>query len=181
MPLTVEDINKKMTTKKMNDGGWETPPALQAEINIPIKFKKCHEAALMPVAAKDGDIGFDVSCCESFSLEKGEFKRIPTGLILADMPTMDRERNRIFLKVEGRSGLASKGVFPIGGIIDPVYRGEIGIILCNMGDTVSFGVGARIAQLVVYKVSTAGEVIIKETEVVTSTNRGSSGFGSTGV
>jgi len=171
----------KKPDRNTDNLAWETPPALQAEIDIPIKFKKCHEAALMPSAAKIGDIGFDVSCCESFSLNKGEFKRINTGLILADMPIMDKDRNRIFLKVEGRSGLASKGVFPIGGIIDPVYRGEIGIILCNMGDPVSFGVGARVAQLVVYKVSTAGEVVIKESDIVTSTSRGSSGFGSTGV
>lgn len=170
-----------MTYKKVDNWVWETPPALQPEINIPIKFKKSHESAILPLAAKKGDIGFDISCCESFSLEKGQFKRINTGLILADMPIMDRDRNRIFLKVEGRSGLASKGVFPIGGIIDPVYRGEIGVILCNMGDTVSFGVGARIAQLVVYKVSTAGEVVIKESEVITNTDRGSSGFGSTGI
>ena len=70
---------------------------------------------------------------------------------------------------------------PVGGIIDPNYRGEIGVTLVNMGsEDAVFSVGDRIAQLVVYKVSTAGEVVMAESDKVTETNRGSAGFGSSG-
>jgi dUTP pyrophosphatase len=163
------------------DKNWYDPQIPKVSRTINIKFKLMNENAKLPHAVRDGDIGFDVYCAENVNVPAHGFAKLSTGIQLADMPIMDNDRNRIFMKIEGRSGLASKGVFPVGGIIDPNYRGEIGVTLVNhsAADMV-FSVGDRIAQLVVYKVSTAGEVLMVESDKVTETNRGSAGFGSSG-
>jgi len=163
------------------DKNWYDPQIPKVSRIINIKFKRMNDNAKVPHAVRDGDIGFDVYCSENVTIPAGTVKKMATGIQLADMPIMDNDRNRIFMKIEGRSGLASKGVFPVGGIIDPNYRGEIGVTLINMGsEDAVFSVGDRIAQLVVYKVSTAGEVVMAESDKVTETNRGSAGFGSSG-
>lgn len=175
------------TSYKTTDEAWINPKVPMADKVLRIKFKKMTETAKIPTAIRDGDIGFDLYCDENFSIASGETVKVKTNIQLADMPTMDNDRNRIFLKVEGRSGLSARGIFPTGGIIDPTYRGEIGVVLNCLSPiertdarTVSFGKGDRIAQLVIYKVATAGEVTMEESEHVTETNRGSSGFGSSG-
>jgi dUTP pyrophosphatase len=173
---------------KTQDPAWFAPNIPKADKAIRIKFKKMSETAKIPTAIRDGDIGFDLYSDESFLMNPGTVKKVLTNIQLADMPTTDFERNRIFMKVEGRSGLSAKGIFPTGGIIDPTYRGEISIVLnmvSNPGQEermgVKFNKGDRIAQLVIYKVATAGEVTMEETDKVTETNRGSSGFGSSGL
>jgi len=175
---------------KTKDPNWFSPTQVKpSDRQLRIEFVKMTETAKIPAAIRDGDIGFDIFCDEKFSIDPGHTKKVSTGIRLANMPTMDHDRNRIFLKVEGRSGLAAKGVFPIGGIIDPTYRGEIVVVLNYSGNvfpatgksTIHFEKGDRIAQLVIYKVLTAGEIIMQETNKVTETNRGSSGFGSTGL
>ena len=174
------DVNQN-SDYKTTDMNWINPklPSMPKQMNI--KFKRMNDNAKIPHAVRDGDIGFDIYCSENVTISSGSVKKMATAIQLADMPIMDNDRNRIFMKIEGRSGLASKGVFPVGGIIDPNYRGEIGVTLVNMGsEDAVFGVGDRIAQLVVYKVSTAGEVVMAESDKVTETNRGSAGFGSSG-
>lgn len=166
---------------KTIDKNWFEPQVPKAPRTVNIKFKCMNKNAKIPHAVRDGDIGFDVYGSENVVIPAGTIKKMATGIQLADMPTMDNDRNRIFVKIEGRSGLASKGIFPVGGIIDPNYRGEIGVTLVNFGsEDAVFNVGDRIAQLVVYKVSTAGEVVMSESDRVTETNRGSAGFGSSG-
>ena len=178
---------------KTKDPNWFAPNIPKADKCIRVKFKKMSETAKIPAAIRDGDIGFDLYCDEDWSIAPGFTVKVKTNIQLADMPIMDNERNRIFMKIEGRSGLSAKGIFPTGGIIDPTYRGEISVVM-NMlrvgdkgptvlwaqGPTV-FNKGDRIAQLVFYKVATAGEVTMEETDKVTETNRGSSGFGSSGL
>jgi deoxyuridine 5'-triphosphate nucleotidohydrolase len=181
------------TTYKTDDQAWFNPNIPGPNKALRIKFKKMSETAKIPAAIRDGDIGFDLYCDEDWSIAPGFTVKVKTNIQLADMPIMDNERNRIFMKIEGRSGLSAKGIFPTGGIIDPTYRGEISVVM-NMlrvgdvgatvlwaqGPTV-FNKGDRIAQLVFYKVATAGEVTMEETDHVTATNRGSAGFGSSGL
>jgi dUTP pyrophosphatase len=164
---------------KTHDMNWISPNISKPVLEI--KFKCMNENAKIPHAVREGDIGFDVYCAENINVPARGLAKISTGIQLADMPVMDNDRNRIFMKIEGRSGLASKGIFPVGGIIDPNYRGEIGVTLINHSvvDAV-FNVGDRIAQLVVYKVATMGEVVMQESDEITETNRGSAGFGSSG-
>lgn len=154
-----------------------------------VKFKKVHPNAKLPAQGKLGDAAFDLSCVEGFSLLPGETKAIPTGLVLADMPD-GINGSSVFLHVVGRSSLALQGIFPIGGIIDPTYRGEIRVILHNgnarshtLHPEISFKAGDRIAQLLIQQIITNGpfsKVQMVETDEVSATERGSQGFGSTG-
>lgn len=100
---------------------------------------------------------------------------IPTGLILELPPGFEAQ-------VRPRSGLALRNgvtVLNSPGTIDSDYRGEVGVILINLGDA-PFPIerGARIAQLVVQRVEQATLVEAKQAAAST---RGSGGFGSTGV
>jgi dUTP pyrophosphatase len=80
--------------------------------------------------------------------------------------------------VEDRSGLAMRGITTLAGVIDPGYRGELKIVLTNLGrEAQVIEVGQRIAQLrIVEKI----EATFEETDVVSATVRGEGGFGSTG-
>lgn len=176
---------------KTQDPAWFAPVIPGVDKVLRVKFRKMSETAKIPTAMRDGDIGFDLYCDEDFTIKSGQTKKIKTNIQLADMPRMDNDRNRIFMKIEGRSGLSASGIFPTGGIIDPTYRGEIGVVLCclnfnyndyppSAGTVQSFKKGDRVAQLVIYKVATMGEVVMEETDKVTETNRGAAGFGSSG-
>ena len=134
-------------------------------MDMKIKFKKLTETAKIPTVARQGDVGFDLYCDEDITLAPGSIHKIKTGIQLADMPVHDEQGNGLFLKIEGRSGLASKGIFPTGGIVDPSYRGEIGVLLATVSNpgwenelrtrTSSYHLkkGDRVAQLLVYKVA----------------------------
>jgi len=100
---------------------------------------------------------------------------VPTGLHLEIPPGHEAQ-------IRARSGLALKHGVTLAnapGTIDGDYRGEIGIILINLGDR-DFTVchGDRIAQMVLARVTRA---VINAADELTATNRGQGGFGSTGV
>jgi dUTP pyrophosphatase len=101
--------------------------------------------------------------------------RIPTGLFLEIPPGFEAQ-------VRPRSGLAARSgltVLNSPGTIDSDYRGELEIIVINLGsEPFTVQNGDRIAQLVIGPVCRAS---ILETEALSSTKRGSGGFGSTGV
>lgn len=83
-------------------------------------------------------------------------------------------------RVAPRSGLGFKGIHPLGGVIDPDYRGEVMVMLVNLSlDTVVIEDGERIAQLILERCST---LEIEECDLadIDETTRGTSGFGSTG-
>jgi dUTP pyrophosphatase len=104
----------------------------------------------------------------------GKYAAIPTGMALALPPGTEAQ-------VRPRSGLAAKhGVTVLNspGTVDADYRGEVKVLLVNLGEQ-PFAVrrGERIAQLVVAAVT---EVELLETDALDATSRGSGGFGSTG-
>jgi dUTP pyrophosphatase len=148
-------------------------------MTISIKFKKLVPEAKLPTKGKPGDAAYDLYCVEKVVLGHGETKQVRTGLVLADM-TQEDGPDLLFLQIEGRSGIASNGVYPVGGIIDPIYRGEIQVILHNgnLNTDVSYQPGARIAQFVIRR--TPKDVLIEESDAITQTVRGALGFGSTG-
>jgi dUTP pyrophosphatase len=166
-------------------------------MSISIKFKKVHPEAKLPTKGKPGDAAYDLYCVEDVSLFPGETKKVRTGLQLADM-SLEDGNDLLFLQIEGRSGIASNGVYPLGGIVDAIYRGEIQVILhngnpltyewdpntdkwsvsCEDKRHLYFKSGDRIAQMIIRR--TPKDVVIEETEEVTETSRGASGFGSTG-
>lgn len=128
-----------------------------------------------PYYAKDGDAGADLLADQSLTIEPGKFALVRTGTSVALPPA-------VVGMVCSRSGLAAKhGVFVLNapGIIDSGYRGEIGVVLYNAGDQpFEVNAGDRIAQLVMVRYVTADFVGVQE---LSETDRGASGFGSTGV
>ncbi len=140
-----------------------------------VKFKRIDGAAVIPSYARPGDAGMDVCACEDAVLHPGERRLVRTGLVV-ELPE-DAEA-----QMRPRSGLALKhGVTLLNtpGTIDAGYRGEIGIIMINLGQA-PFEVrqGMRIAQMVIATVTRAETVEVTE---VSDTERGAGGFGSTGL
>jgi dUTP pyrophosphatase len=132
--------------------------------------------AELPVRATAQAAGLDLRACldAPLTLEPGARVLVPTGLAIALPPSHEGQ-------VRPRSGLAAKhGVTVLNapGTIDEDYRGEVKVILVNLG-TEPFVIahGERIAQLVVTPVA---YVPVQEVEALDDTARGASGFGSTG-
>jgi dUTP pyrophosphatase len=127
-----------------------------------------------PHYATDGAAGMDLRANVHVRLAPMERKMVPTGVRLAIPEGFEAQ-------VRPRSGLASRhGVTMVNspGTIDSDYRGEIQVILINLGqDAVEFKRGERIAQLVVSPVAKARLVFVDSLE---DTARGEGGFGSTG-
>jgi dUTP pyrophosphatase len=143
---------------------------------ITIKLTRlAHGAGLpLPSYATQGAAGLDVVAAEDFALDAGERKAVPTGFSIEIPPGYE-------VQVRPRSGLALKhGVTCLNtpGTIDSDYRGEVKVILANLGQEV-FAVrrGERIAQLVPAPVLRAS---FEEVAQLSDSQRGSGGFGSTG-
>ena len=142
--------------------------------NIPII--RLIDDATIPVYAKPGDAGADLVAAESVVLDEGGGRAlISTGVSIA-IP----EGFAGF--VQPRSGLALKhGITCLNtpGLIDSVYRGELKVLLINTDPNETFEVkkGERIAQLVIQKVE---ECNFQEVEELPDSERGETGFGSSG-
>ena len=140
-----------------------------------LRFKKVHPDAVLPSYAHPSDAGMDVRSVEDVTLAPGKRALVHTGLVMLLPPLYEAQ-------VRPRSGLALKSgvtVLNTPGTIDSGYRGEVGVILINLGET-EFQVrkGDKIAQLVIAPVT---QPDVAEVFEIDETDRGSSGFGSTGV
>lgn len=127
-----------------------------------------------PSYATDGAAGLDVVAAEDLTLLPGQRHAVATGFAIAIPPGYE-------VQVRPRSGLALKhGITCLNtpGTIDEDYRGEVKVILANLGSE-PFAVrrGERIAQLVPAPVLKAS---FREVEALDETVRGAGGFGSTG-
>ena len=127
-----------------------------------------------PAYATDGAAGLDVVAAEDVTLAPGQRHAVATGFAIAIPPGFE-------VQVRPRSGLALKhGVTCLNtpGTIDEDYRGEVKVILANLGSE-PFDVrrGERIAQLVPAPVLKA---VFREVRALDETSRGAGGFGSTG-
>ena len=128
----------------------------------------------VPSYATDGAAGLDVVAAEELTLAPGERHAVATGFAIAIPPGYE-------VQVRPRSGLALKhGITCLNtpGTIDEDYRGEVKVILANLGNE-PFAVkrGERIAQLVPAPVLKAS---FREVTELGETTRGTGGFGSTG-
>lgn len=140
-----------------------------------LRFRRIHPDAVLPAYAHESDAGMDVRSVESLVVPPGGRALVHTGLVMLLPPFYEAQ-------VRPRSGLALRhGVTVLNtpGTIDSGYRGEVGVVLANLGDS-DFRVekGDKIAQIVVAPVVRAE---IAETDEVDETDRGVGGFGSTGV
>jgi dUTP diphosphatase len=134
------------------------------------------EGLPLPSYATAGAAGVDLAAAikTPLQLAPGERKAVPTGIALALPAGWEGQ-------VRPRSGLALRHGLTIlnsPGTIDADYRGEIRVILANLGSApVTIARGERIAQLVIAPVSRAEWQVVAE---LPATARGSGGFGSTG-
>lgn len=133
-----------------------------------------HPDARPPERTRPGDAGLDLRALEPFTLEPGRRALVPTGVAIALPP------NHAGL-VTPRSGLAIKhGISVVNGpgLVDPNYRGELKVVLINLGHETFHGeAGDRIAQLLIVPFAAPPVAIVDQLD---DTERGSSGFGSSG-
>ena len=143
-------------------------------IEIELQRLQHGEGLPLPSYATKGAAGLDVVAAENLTLAPGERQAVRTGFAIAIPHGFE-------VQVRPRSGLALKhGITCLNtpGTIDEDYRGEVKVILANLGDE-PFEVrrGERIAQLVRAPVLKAS---FREVETLGETSRGVGGFGSTG-
>lgn len=144
--------------------------------DVPIRVRRLPNSGglAMPAYASDGAAGMDVVAAESLTLRPGQRAAVATGLAFAIPPGWE-------VQVRPRSGLAlNHGITCLNtpGTIDSDYRGELKVILINLG-TEPFVIarGDRVAQLVLAPVVQAAWDEVIELD---ATERGAGGFGSTG-
>lgn len=166
-------------------------------------FKRLTETAILPTKAHATDAGFDLFADADVIIEPGETAVVPTGIAVALPEGFDAQ-------VRGRSGITSKTKLRVAlGTVDAGYNGEIGVIVDNIafeggvftrhvqtigGDNARQNVGKavdsnayiirkgdKLAQLIVSPIASPAQFSGQEITEVGESDRGSGGFGSTGV
>lgn len=147
-------------------------------MSYPVQIKKLPGNEDMPLPVKMSELaaGFDLHAAvtEPVVLNPGERQLIPTGFCMSMPPELEAQ-------VRPRSGLAYKhGITCLNtpGTIDADYRGEVKVLLINLGqEPFTIKRGERIAQMVFQVVA---PVTLSEVDELTDTERGAGGFGHTG-
>ena len=138
-----------------------------------LKIKLNSEKATTPTRGTPDSAGLDFYSAENAVIAAGKHKLIHTDI------SMEIPKGH-YGKLSARSGLALKNRIDVkAGVIDSDYRGEIGIILENNGnEDFDINIGNRIAQMVILK---CPNMTIDVTDSLVESDRGASGFGSTGI
>lgn len=143
-----------------------------------LKIKRTEAAKRFPLLklAKYGDVGFDLPAClpdGSITIEPQTRGIVPTGIFL-EIPT------GYWASIEARSSTSKQMLICPKGVIDEGYRGELFAVLINVGkEPVTINDGDRYVQLILHE-RMANEFIVREVDELTPSERGASGFGSTG-
>ena len=145
-------------------------------MDLEVRVSRLAPDAVIPTYAHHGDAGADISANEDVEIAPGQRHAVSTGIAIA-LPV------GFVALLHPRSGLALKngiGMVNAPGTIDAGYRGEIKVLLINHdpANTFTISKGDRIAQMVIQKVEEAHFI---EVESLDDTQRGTGGFGSTGV
>ncbi len=144
-------------------------------MTIQVRVQKLRPHAIVPDYAHPGDAGVDLFAAEDHILKPGERALVPTGIAVAIPDGYEGQ-------VRPKSGLALRhglSIVNTPGTVDAGYRGEVGVILINLGqETVQVRRGQKIAQMVFTKVERAKLEVVDRLD---ETSRGSGGFGSTGI
>lgn len=165
-----------------------TPPSAvrraaryRRDVAVPIELDRLEvrllgAGASPPERTRSGDAGYDLRAAEAFSLAPGERATVGTGIAVALPPGVAG-------LVVPRSGLAARhGISVVNGpgLIDPNYRGEVRVVLVNLGSEPFAGEpGDRIAQLLLVPYL-APEVVAVDVLPPSGDDRGELGFGSSG-
>ena len=143
-----------------------------------LKVKRTEAAKRFPIihVAKYGDVGYDLPAClpdGNITIEPHSRGVVPTGIHL-EIP------EGYWASIEARSSTSKNMLIVPKGVIDEGYRGELFAVLINVGDKpVTINDGDRYVQLILHE-RLSSEFIIEEVDELTPSERGSSGFGSTG-
>jgi dUTP pyrophosphatase len=136
-----------------------------------VSITKLNKSAIVPTRGSMKAAGYDLYTTEFHILKPGERRLFKTGLSMAIPSGM-------YGRIAPRSGLALKnGIDVLAGVIDEDYRGEIGVVLINLGqEDKNITVGDKIAQIIF---EFYNEVDFSEESALNETSRGSGGYGST--
>ena len=133
---------------------------------------KLLENGKVPSKAHSGDAGFDVFVKEEIIIKSKTLEKIPLGICI-EIP------EGYVAMIDDKSGVASKGLFTVGGVIDSTYRGEIHCVIWNnSNEDITFNKHQKIAQMIIFPCYT--KVDYELVSELSETDRGSGGFGSSG-
>lgn len=137
-----------------------------------IKAKKLYPDAILPQTMRPGDAAMDFSSYRDYVIKSGQRIVVETGVAIA-VPL------GYWGNVRDRGGLPAKhGIHTMGGVFDSNYRGEVQIIMINLGgEDYKITKGDRICQMIVEKHE---DIEIQEVEELDQTNRGENRFASSG-
>ena len=142
-----------------------------------LRVRLLEQGARLPVVAHPGeDLGYDVFSLETVMLEPHKTIRVRTGIsVEARHPETGAP---LGLLVRDRSSMASKGIATTAGVIDAGYRGEVQIVMTNLGGSaIEIKAGEKIAQMIPVPVLTG---LVQEVETLEASARLAKGFGSSG-
>lgn len=137
-----------------------------------IKIYRLNDDAIMPKLGTEGAAGYDLFSTEDdFELWPDDRRSVSTGI------TIEMQPNVVAI-IKPRSGLAVKyGIDVLAGVVDSDYRGEIKVVMVNLGgDPIKVLKGQAIAQVVFVPVI---HDVVEATGQISETARGNGGFGST--
>lgn len=138
---------------------------------ISFKVQRLSSDAILPRKDNPSDAGIDIFTNESYTLKVGESHAFTTGMAV-EIP------EGYVALLWDRSGLGSKGIHRLAGVIDAGYRGEWKVVLLNTTkQPFEIKKGDKIIQCIVQKFE---KTRIKEVKKLSSTTRGKKGFGSSG-
>ena len=142
-----------------------------------LRVKLLEDGARLPEVAHPGeDLGYDVFALEGVVLRPRATVRVRTGIAVEARDPQTGEA--LGLLVRDRSSMAARGVATTGGVIDAGYRGEILVLMTNLGDgAVVLQAGEKIAQMIPVPVRTG---LVEEVESLEESARAAKGFGSSG-
>jgi dUTP pyrophosphatase len=142
-----------------------------------LRVKLLENDARTPVVAHPGeDLGYDLFALEGVSLSPRATVKVRTGIAVEARDP--KSGAPLGLLVRDRSSMAAKGLATTGGVIDAGYRGEILVLMTNLGDhPIELKAGEKIAQMIPVPVLTGAVVAVEDLE---DSARAGKGFGSSG-
>jgi dUTP pyrophosphatase len=141
-----------------------------------LKVKLLSPTAKAPTVAHPGeDLGYDIFSSETVTIAQNGHAVIPTG-IAVECTSPTGEKMGALLR--DKSSMASRRLIVTGGVIDAGYRGEVRVLIENLGDApAEIRAGDKIANLIPYPVLTAEVQVVED---LTDSSRKAGGFGSSG-
>ena len=142
-----------------------------------LRVRLLEKGARLPVVAHPGeDLGYDVFALEPVLLEPHKTVRVRTGIsVEARHPETGIG---LGLLIRDRSSIASRGIATTAGVIDAGYRGEVQIVMTNLGTSaIELNAGEKIAQMIPVPVLTG---TVEQADSLEDSSRLAKGFGSSG-